>query len=260
MPQNDADPRSLWEAISATAPPSNRCIWSVETQVALSDLATGTSVEGGPERLRDLCALILTRKQLSAGLVLIEADGVSRRLVLCPPDLDLRQLPYVIATAEIDVIVTDYRRDELPTALPVPLISCGDAVKAMPVARRPVQDTQWVLFTSGTSGAPKMVLHSLASLTGAIQARGPLSDAAVWSTFYDIRRYGGLQILLRALLGKADLVLSDANETPAAFLARAGSRGVTHMTGTPSHWRRALMSGNADSIAPRYVRLSGEIA
>jgi acyl-coenzyme A synthetase/AMP-(fatty) acid ligase len=82
----------------------------------------------------------------------------------------------------------------------------------------------------------------------------------VWGTFYDIRRYGGLQILLRALLGHAALILSDADEDVADFLARLGRHGVTHLTGTPSHWRRALMSPANTAIAPAYVRLSGEIA
>jgi acyl-CoA synthetase (AMP-forming)/AMP-acid ligase II len=35
---------------------------------------------------------------------------------------------------------------------------------------------------------------------------------------------------------------------------------VTHLTGTPSHWRRALMSPEIQKITPRYARLSGEIA
>jgi acyl-coenzyme A synthetase/AMP-(fatty) acid ligase len=35
---------------------------------------------------------------------------------------------------------------------------------------------------------------------------------------------------------------------------------VTHVSGTPSHWRGVLMSGAAGAIAPRHVRLSGEIA
>src|SRR6202012_1312262 len=33
-----------------------------------------------------------------------------------------------------------------------------------------------------------------------------------------------------------------------------------HISGTPSHWRRALMSPAAQLITPQYVRLSGEIA
>jgi acyl-CoA synthetase (AMP-forming)/AMP-acid ligase II len=82
----------------------------------------------------------------------------------------------------------------------------------------------------------------------------------VWSTFYDIRRYGGLQIYLRAVLGGTPLVLSSAGESTADFLARAGAHGVTHISGTPSHWRRALMSGAAHSLHPEYVRLSGEVA
>ncbi|MDE3163944.1 MAG: AMP-binding protein, partial [Acidobacteriota bacterium] len=40
----------------------------------------------------------------------------------------------------------------------------------------------------------------------------------------------------------------------------AGRSGVTHISGTPSHWRSALMSPMAGELKPRYVRLSGEIA
>jgi acyl-coenzyme A synthetase/AMP-(fatty) acid ligase len=90
--------------------------------------------------------------------------------------------------------------------------------------------------------------------------RQPPAPGAVWSTFYDIRRYGGLQIYLRAVLSGAPLVLSSAEESTADFLARAAARGVTHISGTPSHWRRALMSGAAGILNPHYVRLSGEIA
>jgi len=104
-----------------------------------------------------------------------------------------------------------------------------------------------------------MAVHTLSSLTGAIKRDGKSEYPVVWSTFYDIRRYGGLQIFLRALLTGAPLVLSGAEEPTGDFLGRAGSLGVTHISGTPSHWRRALMSPAAHVIAPRYVRLSGEI-
>src|SRR5207244_993907 len=85
-------------------------------------------------------------------------------------------------------------------------------------------------------------------------------NAVVWGTFYDIRRYGGLQIFFRAILCDASLVLSSAQESVGAHLQRLAARGVTHLSGTPSHWRRTLMSPSAGTISPRYVRLSGEIA
>jgi acyl-CoA synthetase (AMP-forming)/AMP-acid ligase II len=104
------------------------------------------------------------------------------------------------------------------------------------------------------------VLHTLLSLSGPIAKRGAATSSVVWSTFYDIRRYGGLQIFLRAVLGGGGLVLSDPQESTRSFLVRAGEAGVTHISGTPSHWRRALMSPSAGALAPHYVRLSGEIA
>ncbi len=182
-------------------------------------------------------------------------------MVLCPPDLAAEHLPYVIETAEIDAVVVDPGAEVLAAAADLPHLRC-DPDRPIPAAV-PVQDavpTEWVLFTSGTTGRPKMVLHDLATLSAPIMAATAIENGEVWSTFYDIRRYGGLQILLRALLGGGSMVLSDAAEPVAGFLARAAREGVTHISGTPSHWRRALMSPAARSFAPLYVRLSGEVA
>ena len=197
--------------------------------------------------------LLRTRDQLHAALALIELDGVAARIVIAPPDMDAQHLPSVIERAGITVVVGDdpalavngIRFERVAFPCPGPVLA-------------PARPSEWVLFTSGTTGVPKMVAHTLQGLSGAIQP-APGGDIR-WGTFYDIRRYGGLQILLRALLGGAPLILCDAQEDVADFLARLGSHGVTHLTGTPSHWRRALMSPANAAIAPRYVRLSGEIA
>ena len=82
----------------------------------------------------------------------------------------------------------------------------------------------------------------------------------MWATFYDIRRYGGLQIFLRACVTGATLVLSDAEESLGDHIDPLPLAGVTHISGTPSHWRRLLMNPNFGLINPDYIRLSGEIA
>jgi acyl-coenzyme A synthetase/AMP-(fatty) acid ligase len=197
--------------------------------------------------------LLRTRDQLFAALALIELDGVAARIVIAPPDVKPEHLASVIERAGVDVVVGEnpalavegvrFEHVHLPGKGPAIAPGCK---------------SEWVLFTSGTTGVPKMVAHSLEGLSGAIQPA--VAHDIVWGTFYDIRRYGGLQILLRALLGQASLTLSDADENVADFLTRLGRHGVTHLTGTPSHWRRALMSPANTKIAPRYVRLSGEIA
>lgn len=250
---------SLWESISRTGLDAHRSLSTSDTTVRLADLACASALDGRLDGLRGRSVLISTSDQLAAVLALIELDGIARRLVLCPPDLDPKHLPYVVATAEIDAIVSD-RADSLANLAVEAIVPIARQLHTANVDRAPQHATEWILFTSGTTGVPKMVVHTLATLTGAIKPSGTLAGALVWATFYDTRRYGGLQILLRALLGGGSLVLSSPGESVTGFLERARDRGVTHITGTPSHWRRALMGSAAGSISPVYARLSGEIA
>ena len=249
----------LWETLLACDGRPSGSISSSTATVQFTELAQVSSLGGRLEELEGRSVLLMVREQLSAALALIELDGLARRIVLCPPDLAPEHLPAIIANSAVDACVRD------PTATPVeglgiPLCVATDgALTPAAVSRRASHTTDWILLTSGTTGAPKLVLHSLATLSSAIAHQPRPAGKVVWSTFYDIRRYGGLQIFLRALRD-GSLVLSSPKESVTAFLARAGEAGVTHISGTPSHWRQALMSGSASRLAPRYVRLSGEIA
>ena len=226
--------------------------------VDLSALAIGTCVRASDDDFAGRSVLLSSRSQLLSAAALVELDGLVRRIVVAPPELPAGHLQSVMADAEIDCLVTDdsqpihgiEQSSILSIALPI-------ATRTSP--RRRTFDTEWILLTSGTSGRPKMVIHSLESLTGAIPRKSD-REPQVWSTFYDIRRYGGLQIFLRALLGGADLVLTSLDEPLDQQLARLGAASVTSISGTPSHWRRVLMSENRGAFAPSYIRLSGEIA
>jgi acyl-coenzyme A synthetase/AMP-(fatty) acid ligase len=235
---------SLWESISSSGETVAGIFHGRAASVALADLARGSILDGRLESLRGRTVVLAMREQLATAVALVELDGVARRLVLCTPDLTPEQLAGISAAAEADVAL--------------------DQTSAQPVRqdlqRRRTQDTEWILLTSGTTGVPKLVVHSFDSLAGVLPRHPASVKPMVWSTFYDIRRYGGLQIYLRAVLSGSPLVLSDAGEPTRDFLARAGAAGVTHISGTPSHWRRALMSGDTALIAPEYVRLSGEVA
>jgi acyl-CoA synthetase (AMP-forming)/AMP-acid ligase II len=249
---------SLRDRIADAGP--ERFFWDRAARLCVNHLARGTGLAGRLAELAGRSVIVATSSQLTSALALIELDGVARRLTILPPDTAPDHLSALLACAEADAVVIDQSTpDHAAFDLPVRIV-CAPTIVPAEHHLLPHVPTEWVLLTSGTSGVPKMAAHSLASLIAPIGAGQRLDGAVVWGTFYDIRRYGGLQIFLRAIVGGASLVLSSAGEPIADHLARLGRCGVTHLSGTPSHWRRALMSPEIGKISPRYVRLSGEIA
>ena len=257
MPQNKT--ASLWSAVVEAGNLSSRTLVGRDTKATWAELVHGSLLDCPIEELRGKCVLLATIDQFRAAATLIQIDGIARRIVLYPPDVPLENLSYVARTAEADVIVTDQPEIEPNTYGVSRVVRCGGSITPLTQERDDAFETEWILLTSGTTGLPKLAMHTLASLAGSAWHTDPAAASMVWSTFYDMRRYGGLHIFLHAALTGTSLVVSSAQESVADFLARAAAHGVTHISGTPSHWRRALMSPAANRIDPEYIRMSGEI-
>jgi len=258
MPRNS--PVCLRAAIAAAGGLSSRLSVGPSSSASWNELAGESVLNCHAAELSGHSVVLAVMDPFAAAAAMIQFDGIVRRMVLYPPDLSREHLDFVAETAEADVIVTDQ---------PVPLEVNARVVVLEPGDMRHSSErhseaspleTEWILLTSGTTGRPKLVQHCLRSLIADIEIGRVPSTPVVWATFYDIRRYGGLHIFLDALCSGASMVLSNAQESLGDFLTRAGESGVTNISGTPSHWRRALMSSWAGQIAPAYLRLSGEIA
>jgi non-ribosomal peptide synthetase component F len=236
-----------------------RTISDARRVVSLTTILEETCLVGRFSELAGRSVLLAVADQLISAIAMMEIDGVARRMLLCPPDLDADHVNTLIEDADIDAVVTDQ-----PTRWADAGIYLVMAVRppVRPAAKiKTARATEWLMLTSDTSGVSNIVRHTMEGLTGTIAAQGPARDTPpVWATFDDIRRYGGLQILLRAILDGGSMVLSEPGEPIADYVARLQAGGVTRISGTPSHWRKLLMSGSGSRFSPRHVRLSGEIA
>jgi acyl-coenzyme A synthetase/AMP-(fatty) acid ligase len=223
--------------------------------VALDEFEHASSLGPDLKRLRGRSVVLSVRDMAKVAAALIDLDGCARRILLVPAGWESWRFEVAARNAEADVVVYDDEDVATPTFIER-AVPCRLPLQPLGSPRIANWETEWILPTSGTTGPPKLVRHTLRTLMGAI-GDAPLQQ---WATFYDIRRYGGLQIFLRALSGRGSLILSAEGESVSSLLARFGDAKITHISGTPTHWRKVLISGEGLRIDPEYVRLSGEIA
>ena len=119
--------------------------------------------------------------------------------------------------------------------------------------------TQWLMTTSGTTGIPKIVTHSLASLSRSVRGSRP-ARPPVWGLLYDMTRFAGMQVGLQALTGHGTLAAIDRDAPLAAQVAAMAAAGVTHLSATPTLWRRLLMAPGLEDLPLAQATLGGEIA
>ncbi len=120
--------------------------------------------------------------------------------------------------------------------------------------------TRWVVYTSGTTGTPKAVTHTVASLSRTVVTT-PAAAAHRWGMLYDPNRMAGLQVLLQALATGADLVAPPVHDPLPRRIDALVDAGVSAVSATPTLWRKIVqVPAIARWSTLRQITLGGEIA
>ena len=98
--------------------------------VSLTDILSQTVLGGRLRELSGRAVLLKLSDQLRSGLAMIELDGIARRMLLCPPDLNPAHLDALIVDVYLPVIdgakVIATARGELGlVSLPIIAVSAG---------------------------------------------------------------------------------------------------------------------------------------
>ena len=194
---------------------------------------------------------------------LVATDGYARSVTFIPSTLPVHFVPELLSRAQCDILISDQKGglDNLSCAVPVfsRLSSVPHESEALTTAVLPC-DTLWYLATSGTTGTPKLVAHTLTSLSRTVRGDQSEKTDTRWGLFYDYTRFAGLQVVLQALISGATLIAPALDASLTDKLAMLARQGCTHLSATPTMWRTIVMNPGAKDLPLRQITLGGEIA
>lgn len=189
-----------------------------------------------------------------------ELDGVAALVLLVPYDACEAFSRRVEEKLELDLVLTDglvnleHWKLDIAHRGDFPDLLLG-AASELSIEHQ----TQWLLATSGTTGTPKIVAHTIESLTRTT-SKGVNSQHLFWGLLYDPARFAGFQVVLQAILSNAKLIVPSPDQDFEARIEYLVANECNALSATPSLWRKILMAKATKKINFEQITLGGEIA
>lgn len=122
------------------------------------------------------------------------------------------------------------------------------------------ENTHWIIPTSGTTNTPKLIYHTLDSLTRTTKKDIEKGTRYRWGLTYDINRFAGIQVFLQSVLSGSTLIIPDDKYNISSMLKEFIANNCNALSATPTFWRKAMMTQEIDYLKLDIISMGGEIA
>lgn len=164
-------------------------------------------------------------------------------------DVPLVLLDSDLSPAELDGVEESLVNQSIPLSVKR-LPSMGEVIEAL------VHSTSEItMFTSGTTGQPKKVVHSIQTLTRSVR-RGEKYNNQIWAYAYNPTHMAGLQVFFQAF-ENLNTLINVFNRTRSEIFNLIKKHSITHISATPTFYRLLLPYERAYSSVIR-LTLGGE--
>lgn len=190
---------------------------------------------------------LVGNSSLELAILLTILDGIVSEILLVPTELDTKQ--------------SDLLEDMAGSSCRISLENNKICVKVIKKDKPDkFRDSQWIIPTSGTTGQPKLVKHSLASLTRTLKTNLEAGRNLCWGLTYELTRFAGLQVFLQSITTGACLSIPADGSSVLTKIQFFKQCNVNIISATPSFWRSALMTKDINHLNLERITLGGEIA
>ena len=216
------------------------------TYGSLVELYNSNKVE--LEIIKNANVVINERSRLEFAQILVLLDGIVSSMMFLPKDIDKRFHENFYKEADINYEVS---------------LNDGNFIinkinnKA---ANFKLESTKWIIPTSGTTNIPKLVSHTLESLSRTSKIDIEKGEGYRWGLVFDIYRFSGIQVYLQSILGGSELIISEANMSISQIINNLIKNSCNALSATPSFWRKVLMTAESNKLTFKVITLGGEIA
>lgn len=185
-------------------------------------------------------------------------DGIANSLLLVSVNTCEKFIKYLENVVQADTVIYDRYVDHDIWSINKQTIDLVDAESDSNIVFEKII-TNWFIATSGTTGTPKVVSHTLESLTRTVNKK--IDDThKVWGLMYEPGRFAGIQVIMQALASGATLLVPNLSNNFNENIGFLVSNNCSYLSATPTLWRKILMSPMAENLNVSQITLGGEIA